>query len=680
MKQAVHGWLSTYERLVKSQNFFSSYLTQEDLSRLGREYIETGKYLEMIFPSFGVRFIAINDEVDSENSRAGDDIIIPVKNIMNEAYCRELSKKLRKQFQIQRGNGEFLGAFANYGYCKSPDDKHKLVVDDYAAEVVRGIFSLKFQGYNQQAIADFLNNEKVLSPADYKKSQGLKYKTGFKSSSKSYWSAVTVSRILTNPIYIGKPVQGNTFKVDEETAPIVLRIFQMRADRVSFNGICRELNLEGIPCPGKIRYERGVTMAGKYKGALWIRGTVRKITQDAVYIGCRIHGKVMRSKVGLDKKRRPEEEWKIIENAHPALVSKGDVRNTIVIDEPAAQVVRQIFEWAAAGITVTNIAQRLNTASIPTPSVYLADIRGKYKTRSSWSYESVRNILFNRIYTGDTVPFKSHVVRVGSNHVKQVPPELQQVIPDTHEAIISREQYYRALTVIKSVKKGRGIRSDNPFTSLLMCGCCGNRLSKGKEKNKTWLCSMHRYNPKTDCKSVRIDNDQLEQIVLRAISMQCRLLDAKVQSIKRESYSAKSGDQILRSECQSLHRQIDRIQDDKMTLYERYACGNIAKEVYVSEKDTLSAKEEELKVQYVMAEQKQALLKEKIRMSADRISAAEKVTPYQSLTKLTPELAKELIKRIIVRPDKSIRIEWNFSDELSGLVEFPEICFEKQAI
>ena len=121
--------------------------------------------------------------------------------------------------------------------------------------------------------------------------------------------------------YIRDP-KNNTFKVDEETAPIVLRIFQMRADRVSFNGICRELNLEGIPCPGEIRYERGVTMAGKYKGALWIRGTVRKITQDAVYIGCRIHGKVMRSKVGLDKKRRPEEEWKIIENAHPALVSK----------------------------------------------------------------------------------------------------------------------------------------------------------------------------------------------------------------------------------------------------------------------------------------------------------------------------------------------------------------------
>lgn len=121
--------------------------------------------------------------------------------------------------------------------------------------------------------------------------------------------------------YIRDP-KNNTFRADGETSPIVLRIFQMRADGASFNGICRELNLEGIPCPGRLRYERGVTRAEKYKDALWIRGTVRKITQDAVYIGCRIHGRVMRSRVDLEKKRRPVEEWKIIENAHPALVPK----------------------------------------------------------------------------------------------------------------------------------------------------------------------------------------------------------------------------------------------------------------------------------------------------------------------------------------------------------------------
>ena len=180
----------------------------KDLSRLGREYIETGKYLEMIFPSFGVRFISINDDVDSENPKNGDDIIIPVKNIFNESYCRELSKKLRRQFKIQRSNGEFLSAFASYGYLKSPDDKHKLIIDDYSAEVVRGIFSLKVKGYSQQAIADYLNAEQILSPADYKKNLGLKYKSGFQSSQQGKWSAVTIRNILTNQVYIGTLIQG----------------------------------------------------------------------------------------------------------------------------------------------------------------------------------------------------------------------------------------------------------------------------------------------------------------------------------------------------------------------------------------------------------------------------------------------------------------------------------------
>lgn len=194
--------------LEKVQSGSVNCVIVKDLSRLGREYIETGKYLEMIFPSFGVRFIAINDDVDSEHSTAGDDIIIPIKNIMNESYCRELSKKLRNQFRIQRGNGEFLGAFASYGYCKSPDDKHKLIVDEYAAEVVRGIFSMKIKGCSQNIIADFLNREKVLPPAEYKKSLGMKYKTGFQASTQAKWSAVTINRILTNPIYIGTLVQG----------------------------------------------------------------------------------------------------------------------------------------------------------------------------------------------------------------------------------------------------------------------------------------------------------------------------------------------------------------------------------------------------------------------------------------------------------------------------------------
>ena len=180
----------------------------KDLSRLGREYVATGKYLEMVFPSLGIRFIAINDDVDSSKGNSSDDILIPVKNIMNESYCRELSKKLRRQFKIQRTEGEYLGAFAPYGYRKDPEDKHKLIIDEYAAEIVRMIFVLKLKGYSQQSIADYLNSETVLPPAEYKKSQGLNYKSGLKCGGQAIWRAYAVQKILQNPVYIGTLIQG----------------------------------------------------------------------------------------------------------------------------------------------------------------------------------------------------------------------------------------------------------------------------------------------------------------------------------------------------------------------------------------------------------------------------------------------------------------------------------------
>ena len=191
----------------------------KDLSRLGREYIEMGKYLEMIFPSFGIRFIAINDDVDSEKENDSDDIIIPVKNIMNESYCRKISKELRKQFRTQRENGEYMGAFVSYGYLKSVEDKHKIVIDEYAAEVVKGIFVLKMKGYSQDSIAEFLNKEQILPPAEYKKSIGINYKSGFSRSGTAKWTAKTITRILTNPIYVGVLEQGKrgtpNYKVKE---------------------------------------------------------------------------------------------------------------------------------------------------------------------------------------------------------------------------------------------------------------------------------------------------------------------------------------------------------------------------------------------------------------------------------------------------------------------------------
>lgn len=121
--------------------------------------------------------------------------------------------------------------------------------------------------------------------------------------------------------YIRNPEQ-NTFDIDEEVAPVVVRIFEMRANGVALNAIAKTLNEEGIPCPGKLRYLRGITKAAKYENALWIHGTLRKILMDQVYIGNRVHGRVKRDKLGMEKTRRSEEEWQVIENAHQPIVSQ----------------------------------------------------------------------------------------------------------------------------------------------------------------------------------------------------------------------------------------------------------------------------------------------------------------------------------------------------------------------
>lgn len=187
----------------------------KDLSRLGRNYIETGRYLEKIFPFLGVRFIAITDHYDSASeSDDADQIIVPFKNLINDAYCRDISIKIRSQLDVKRKNGQFIGSFAGYGYLKDPEDKNHLIIDDYAAEIVRLIFNLKMEGFSSGRIAMRLNEMGVLPPLEYKRSCGLNYNSGFRSGSDPKWAVTTVNRILTNETYTGTMVQGKNRKIN----------------------------------------------------------------------------------------------------------------------------------------------------------------------------------------------------------------------------------------------------------------------------------------------------------------------------------------------------------------------------------------------------------------------------------------------------------------------------------
>lgn len=273
----------------------------KDLSRFGRNYLDAGEYIEKIFPFLGVRFIAVNDNYDSlGDKKASDDLIIPFKNLINEAYCRDISVKIRSQLEIKRKNGQFLGSFAAFGYLKDEQNKNKLVVDQYAADIVRDIFKWKLEGVSPQDIADALNKLGVLSPMEYKRSLGMKFTTSFKTNSKALWSAGTVIRVLKNPIYTGVLVQGKettpSYKVhkritkDESEWSVIEDSHEAIISKIDFDSVQKVLKCDTRRSPGGKAVElfSGMIFCGDC-GASMVRKTVPAGDKKYVYYICSAH-------------------------------------------------------------------------------------------------------------------------------------------------------------------------------------------------------------------------------------------------------------------------------------------------------------------------------------------------------------------------------------------------------
>lgn len=176
----------------------------KDLSRFGREYVEAGDYLERIFPLLGIRFIAINDNYDNKVNPFN--ITVPIKNIINTLYARDLSKKSAAALRIKQANGEFIGAYASYGYKKSPEDKHKLIIDEETAPVVKMIFEWKADGMSNAAICRRLYDMHIVPPAKYRYDKGILKDKRYANC--TFWRSATIKHILQNEMYIGNMVQG----------------------------------------------------------------------------------------------------------------------------------------------------------------------------------------------------------------------------------------------------------------------------------------------------------------------------------------------------------------------------------------------------------------------------------------------------------------------------------------
>ncbi len=183
----------------------------KDLSRLGRNYIEVGNYIEQIFPLFDIRFIAINDNIDSyKDPNSTNTILLPFKNLINDEYCRDTSLKIRSALNGRKKKGEYVGAFPAYGYIKSKEDYHKLIVDKESAQIVRKIFNWYVnEGMGCLSICHKLNDIGVLNPTGYKRKILKQNYKNYNIQQEDYsWTTSTVRKILSNDVYIGNITQG----------------------------------------------------------------------------------------------------------------------------------------------------------------------------------------------------------------------------------------------------------------------------------------------------------------------------------------------------------------------------------------------------------------------------------------------------------------------------------------
>lgn len=182
----------------------------KDSSRFGRDYIGVGHYTQRYFPMKQIRYIAINEGYDSENISDNNFLIPTITNVFNEQYSRDISRKVKSSFRVLQSEGKFTGAFTSYGYKKDVKDRHKLVIDEPAAIVVRRIFKLYNSGKGKLAIAKILNAEKIPCPSEYKRLNGLKYTNGNRLELTKYWTYSTINKVLNNEIYVGNMVLNKT--------------------------------------------------------------------------------------------------------------------------------------------------------------------------------------------------------------------------------------------------------------------------------------------------------------------------------------------------------------------------------------------------------------------------------------------------------------------------------------
>lgn len=291
-----------FQRLIEDAKLkkFNIVLCKSQ-SRFTRDMALSEHYINGMFPLLGIRFISIVDHVDTDVK--GNKKARQINALVNEWYVEDLSDNIKSVYRSKMRQGQFLGSFAAYGYQKDPNDRHKLVIDEEAAEVVRKIYRMYLAGYGTKAICLQLQEEGVLTPTKYKESKGFRFKTPYADKYSGKWAATTVKRILSNETYIGTLIQGREKKVSYKSKKVIIApkeewvVIKENHEPVisaeDFEKVQELLRLNRKCPPKAVQAGKFYPLAGKVKcrdcGSTMVRSGAKG--SNANYLRCRLAGK-----------------------------------------------------------------------------------------------------------------------------------------------------------------------------------------------------------------------------------------------------------------------------------------------------------------------------------------------------------------------------------------------------
>lgn len=608
----------------------------KDLSRYGRDFSGVLQYVERILPKMGVRLILVNDNYDSLTPNR-DFLTLRFKSLINDLYPADTSKSVRSHLYVKMTAGQCVAPFAFYGYLKSEEDKHKLVMDEVAASVVRDIYHMKMQGYSLTDISEELNRRGILTPLRYKQVYlKQKLKTGFRLTEKPVWMPTMVRRILLDERYTGVLIQGKT-----TTPTLNIRFISVMDEYDSANPACVE--------------NRTTNILKHFMNDYYAREVSEKLVQAH---------------------RLSRERGEFWGSRPPYGYQRAEENSKKLVPEPEeAEIIRQIFYWYVfEEMSSYDIARELNGKKVLGPEdSYQKRKQGKEpEKRRLWRSDGIRKILQNPVYIGAAVYGKTKQMLAQNIPLQMIPKEQWEVCENAWEAVVERAIYEKAQEIAKerwkdtldnwaaNPKEKQG--ADGPFKGRIFCGHCGRRLGRsrsgGNEKHKymVYKCPSFSLTDHTECFRT-VNEIYINQAVKAALRYQIQLAVESKKTYGAEFYQKL--EQEVAEKIKNARQKYEKYGRKLETLFEHYATGLLDCKEYQEIKSIYQEEQQAARQNMKQIQLRGQHLLDQVKA---RMDWTEELLKYQRFQKIEKGIADRFIEKITVYSKDYVEIVFWFGD------------------